>query len=90
MLGADRQPDRIRFDALIEQLVFAELAVGCGCGMDHKALDVCYVCKQRKNLEVIDKGMRFFHAAFDLEGEDRCAAVGEILLIQIMLRMIGQ
>ena len=89
MLRADRQTDGVLKDALLRQLLRAELGMGGGSGVDDKALDVRDVCEQRDDLEIVDESPRLFPAAFDLKGEDRRAAVGEILLIQRVIGLIG-
>ena len=90
MFRADRQADRIRFDPLIQQLFGRELGMGRGRGMDHERFHVGDIGEQGEDLQMIDEFVRFFLAALDLEGEDRSAAVREILFIERVLRMIRQ
>ena len=58
--------------------------------MDHEALDVRDVREQGEDLQIVDKLPRFLSAALDFEGEDGCAAVLEISLIQLMVGVIGE
>ena len=58
--------------------------------MDDKALHVRYVGQQREDLQVINEGKGLLAAALDVKGKDRCAAVGEILLVQSVIRVIRQ
>lgn len=90
MFGTDRKADRVRLDALVGELFLGELAVRGGRGMDNKALDIRNICEQREDFEAINELMCFGYAALDLKGEDRRAAVWEILLIQCVVGMVGQ
>ena len=58
--------------------------------MDNKALHVRHVGQQREDLQVVDEGKGFLAAALDVKGKDGCAAVGEILLVQSVIRVIRQ
>ena len=82
VLGADGQADCVVADAYIGKLRIGELAVGRGGRVDYKALDIGDIGQQREDLQMIDELEGLLLAALDVEGEDRCAAVGEVLLIQ--------
>ena len=58
--------------------------------MDDQALNVSNVCQQREDLQLVDKLECCFLAALDIKGEDRCAAVREVLLVQSMIRVVRQ
>ena len=90
MLGADGQADGVLVDLLLGQLLIVQLAVGGGSGVDDKALHICNVCQQREDLQVIDELECFLAAALDVEGEDGRTAIGEVLLVQGVIRMIRQ
>lgn len=90
MFGSDRKTDGVGLDTLIGKLFFTELAVRCGGGVDYEALYVCHIGEQGEDLQIIDKFVRLGCGAFDLKGEDRSAAVGEVFLIKGVIRMIGQ
>ena len=90
VLGADGETNGVGLDTLIGELLLGELAVGRGSRMDDQALDIGDVGQQREDLQAVNEFVRFLHAALDLEGKDRTAAVGEVLFIQCMVGMIGQ
>ena len=90
VLGADGQADGVLVDLLLGQLGIGQLAVGGGGRVDNKALHVRHVGQQREDLQVVDEGKGFLAAALDVKGKDGCAAVGEILLVQSVIRMIRQ
>ncbi len=50
--------------------------------MDNKGFNICYVCKQGEQLQVINEILCFLCIALDLECEDGTAAVREIFLIK--------
>ena len=58
--------------------------------MNDQTLDVRNIGQQGENFQIVNELMGFLHAALDLKGEDGCAAVGEILLIQGVIRVVGQ
>ena len=58
--------------------------------MDDQALDVGNVGQQGEDFQIVDELECFLAAALDIKGEDGSAAVGEILLIQGVIRVIGQ
>lgn len=86
----DGQADGVGLDALIQQLFFRQLAVGGGCRMDYQAFYVRYIGKEGENLQAVDKLVGFLHAAFDFNGKDGAAAIGEVFFIQPMIRVIRQ
>ena len=90
MFCTDRKTDCVRFDSLIKQFFFCQLRMCCCCRMDNKALNIRNICKQRKDLQVVDELVSFFLSAFDLECEDRCSTIREIFFIKCMIRMIRQ
>ena len=63
----------------------------CGaCRMNGKGLHICYVCKQREQLKVIDEFLCFFCTTLDLKCKDRTATIREILLVEcLLLRVFG-
>lgn len=80
MLCADGKPNGILFDALVRQFFFTQLAVSSGSRVNDQVFDVCHVCQQRENLQVVDKLVGFSDAAFYLKGKDGSAAIWEIPL----------
>ena len=90
VLGADGQADGVLIDLLLGPLLIIQLAVGGGGRVDDQTLHVRNVCQQGEDLQVVNELEGFFAAALDVEGEDGCAAVGEILLVQGVIRVIGQ
>lgn len=60
MFRTNRETDGIQFDALIRKFLFGELTVRGGRRMNDKTLDIGNVGKQRKNAQMINKGMGFF------------------------------
>ena len=90
MLGADGQADGVLVDLLLGQLGVGQLAVGGGGRVDDKALHVRYVGQQREDLQIVDESKGLLAATLDVKGKDRCAAVGEILLVQGVIRVIRQ
>lgn len=85
-----RQPDRIGQDPLLTLFIFTQLRMGGRSRMNHQALHIGHIGQQRKQLQMIDEAMRFFYAAADIEGEDRCAAMRKVTLIERMIRMRRQ
>ena len=55
--------------------------------MNHQTLHVGNVGQQREYLQGIDKLPGLFLSALDFEGEDRTTAIGEVLLIELMVGM---
>ena len=88
VLGSNGKTDGIRLNALIQQLLFGALAVGCGCRMDNQRLYVCNICQQREDLQVVDEFLCLRSVALDLKGENGAAAVREVLLVQSLLLRI--
>ena len=58
--------------------------------MDNQALHICHICQEREDLQMVDECVCLFLASLDIEGEDAAAAVGEVLLVQCMIRMFRQ
>ena len=77
-------------DTLILELLSGQLRVRGGSRVDDQALDVCNVCEQREDLELVDELERCILAALDVEGEDGSAAVREVLLVQSVIRVLRQ
>ena len=90
VLGADGQADGVGLNAHIQQLLLGQLRMGGGGGMDHQRLHICHIGQQGEDLQMVDELEGLLLAALDLEGKDGSAAVGEVLLIQGMIGMIGQ
>ena len=90
MLSADRQPDGVGLNAHIQQFFLRQLRMRGSCRMDHQRLYIRHVGQQREDLQMVDKFKGLLLATLDLKGENGCAAIGEILLIQGMVGMIRQ
>ena len=61
-----------------------------GSRVHDERLDVGHVGEQREHLQVIDELPGSLLATLDLESEDRGAATGEVLLVQLMVGVLGQ
>lgn len=85
MLCADRKTDSVRLDALFNKLFFVKLGMSGGSRVDSKALYVCNVGKEREYLKVVDKLLSVVLGTLYLKGEDRAAAVREILIVKTLL-----
>ena len=90
MLCTDGQANGIGVNVLILQLFCCKLRMRRRSRVNYQALNIRYIGQQGEDLQIVDKRMRLFLSALDLEGKDRRAAIGEILLIQRMVRMIRQ
>ena len=88
MPGSDGKTYCIGFYVLLRELFFANLAVGGGCGMNNKALDIRHIGKQGKNLQAVNKPVCRLYAAPDFKGKDGAAAMGKIFLIELVVRML--
>ena len=90
MLRADGQADGVGLDALIQQLLLGQLAVGRGGRVNDQTLDVRNIGQQGENFQIVDELVSFFLSALDVECEDRRTAVFEILCIKCVVGMVGQ
>ena len=70
MFGSDRQADGVWLDAGGSQFCFIHLGMGGRCGMDDKAFDIGNICKQRKDLQAVNKFVGLPDAALDFKGKD--------------------
>ena len=61
--------------------------MGGGGRVDDQALHIGHIGQQGEDLEFVDKPLSLLQAALDLKGKNRGAAVGEILLIQGVVRV---
>ena len=77
-------------DTLILQFLCGQLRVSGGCRMDDQTLNVSNICQQRKDLQLVNELKCCFLSALDIEGEDGCAAVREVLLVQSVIRVLRQ
>ena len=87
VFNSDREPYRSRRYVLLGKLLRSHLRMGRGRRMDNQALNVRDVGQEGEHLQAVDEFPCIFLAAFDLEGEDRSASIGEILPVQVMVRM---
>ena len=62
---------------------------GCG-GMNGKAFRVADIGQVAEQLQIVDKFLASFHAAFDPEAQNRTSAFGQILLGVFMVRMAAK
>ena len=58
--------------------------------MNDQRLYVSNIGQQGEDLQAVNEPECLFLTALDLKGENRSAAIGEILLIQGMVRMVRQ
>ena len=77
-------------DSGVLQLRRFQLGMGRGSGVNHQRFHVSHVREQGEDLQRVDEFERLGLTAFDIEGKDRRAAVGEIFLIPRVVGMIGQ
>ena len=61
--------------------------MGCARGVNYQRFHISNVRKQRENAEIIDEFLRGFIVALDFKGENRTAAVREVLLVQLVARL---
>ena len=85
MLCTNGKSDSGRLDALLSKLFFVELRVCGGSGVDSKTLNIGNVCQEGEYLKIINELLSIVLSALDLKGEDRAAAVGEVLVIKLLL-----
>ena len=85
MLSTDGKSDGVGLDTLKCQFFLGILGVCCGCRMDGKGLNICYICKEREDLKLVDESLCLLCAALDLKCEDRSTAVGIVLLVELLL-----
>lgn len=90
VLGTNGKTDCRGRNVLLGKLLGRKLGVRGGSRVHDERLDVGHVGEQREHLQVVDELPSSLLAALDLEGEDRGAATGEILLVQLMVGVLGQ
>ena len=88
MLRADGQANRRRRDARCGELLLVHLGVRRRSRMDDERLDVRDIGQQAEDLQVVDELLGRLSAALDLERENRDAAIREVLLVELMIRMV--
>ena len=69
MLSADGQADGVGLNALIQQLLGAQLAVSGSRRMDDQALHISHVGQQGEDFQVIDELVGFFLTALDFKSK---------------------
>ena len=72
------------------QLLRRELGVSRGRRVDDERLHIRDVGQQGEDLQRVDEREGLLLPAPDVEGEDAAAAVGEILLIEGVVRVVRQ
>src|SRR4030067_3664552 len=82
------QTNEIGADACGDLLLFCELAVRCGRGMNSEALCIADVCKMAEELQAFDELFPCFHAAFDPESENGARAFRQVFLCAVVVRMV--
>ena len=87
MFRSYREPDGIRFDAMIQQFFLGQLGMGSGCRVDHQTFHISHICQQGKYLKAIYKLPGFLLPSLYLKSEDGCSAVRKVFLIQSMIGM---
>ena len=90
VLGTDGKTNRGGRDVLLGELLGRELGVRGGSRVHDERLDVGHVGEQREHLQMIDELPGGLLATLDLKGEDRSAAVGEVLLIELVIGVLRQ
>ena len=87
MLDADTQAYGRGIDVLLFELLGSHLRVGGGGGVDDQTLHVGHIGKEREDTQVVDKLPSLVLTALELDGEDRTAAVGELLVVELVVWM---
>ena len=77
-------------DALIQQLLVRQLAVGGAGRVDDQALHVGHVGQQGEEPEAVDESEGFFLTTLYFNGEDGGSAVRKIALVEFVVRMLRQ
>ena len=90
VLRADGQADRRRRDARSGEFLLVHLGVRRRSRMDDERLDIRDIGQQAEDLEMVDELLGRLSAALDLEREDGDTAVREVLLVELVVRMIRQ
>lgn len=90
MFRTDRHADRCRGNFGGSQFFRRKFGVRGGVRVNHEALHVGDVCKQAENFQVINELESFFLTTLDVEGEDRTAAIREVLLVKLVVRMVRE
>ena len=54
VLRADGEANRIRLNALIQQFIVRQLAVGCGVGMDDQGFYIRYIGQQGEDGQIVE------------------------------------
>src|ERR1700761_6846119 len=85
VLDPDRQADRLRPDAGLDQLLAGKLAVGGGGRMDGQRLGVPQVQQPLDELERVEEGQPGVVAAIDPEGDDRRHPPAQVALDQMVV-----
>ena len=90
VLRADGQANRRRRDARSGEFLLVHLGVRRRSRMDDERLDIRDIGQQAEDLEMVDELLGRLSAALDLEREDGDTAVREVLLVELVVRMIRQ
>ena len=90
VLGTDGKTDRGGRDVLLGKLLGRELGVRGGSRVHDERLDVGHVGEQREHLQVIDELPSGLLATLNLKGKDRGTAVGEVLLVELVIGVLRQ
>ena len=90
VLGTDRKSNRGGRDVLLGELLGRELRVRGSSRVHDERLDVGHVGEQREHLQMIDELPCSLLATLNLKGEDRGTAVGEVLLIELVIGVLRQ
>ena len=73
-------------NALVLELFQGLLGVRSGSRVDDEGLCVGHIGQQREQVQIVDEDASRILSALDIEGEDGCAAVREVLLVQVVIR----
>ena len=86
----DGETDGGRRNTAFCQFLLVHLGMRRRCRMDDEGLDICDVGEEAEDLQMIDEFLCLFCTALDFECKDRNAAVREVLLVKLMIRMVRQ
>ena len=76
----DRKPNGVRMNAACQQFFFVQLRMGCGCRMDHQALNISNICQQGEEFQTFGELLCLFCIALNRKGENRTCTVREVLV----------
>ena len=90
VFDAYRETDQIRRNTSGLQFFLVHLTVGAAGGMENAGLGICHMGGDGGQLQILHEGFSSSTSALDTEGHDAAAALGQVLLGQIVVFVAGQ